>query len=376
MPQKIFRPTYAKIDLNALRKNFTIIKSLTNASVMPVIKANAYGHGAVKAAQILDDAGTDIFGVATIEEGIELRENSIDTPILILGSIFPMENFEAVIEYNLTPIIASRFSAKILEETAKRKSKSVPFHLKVDSGMGRVGVGLDTAVTLWNELEKSEFLECEGIFTHFSKADEDYKFTVNQINDFNKVLNGITSYPKYVHAANTAGIINFSDSHFNLVRPGLAIYGLYPEGINKDNYNIEPVLSLHSKIVFLKDIKKGKPVSYGASWVAPRNSKIATICVGYADGYPRALSNKAQVIIKNKKCPVVGRVCMDMIMVDVTDIDGVSTGDEVILMGKSENQSISAEELGQWADTINYEITTGISYRVPRIFIDSKNENI
>ncbi len=367
----MLRPTLAKIDLNALRENFRKIRELTKTFIMPVVKANAYGHGSIEVSKVLEEEGADIFGVATIEEGIELRENSINTPILILGSIFPMDNFETVIEYNLTPIIASRFSAEILEETAKKKNRKVPFHLKVDTGMGRIGVNHSTAVGLWNELNDSEYLEGEGIFTHFSRADEDYSYTYEQISRFKGVLDTIRNVPRYVHVANTAGMMNFSDSYFNLVRPGLAIYGLYPEGIDRKKIGFKQVLSWQSCVVFLKAVKKGTPISYGGRWVAPGNSKIATVCVGYADGYARALSNKSEVIIRDKKCPVVGRVCMDMIMVDVTDIGGVATGDEVILLGKN----LRAEDLAKWANTINYEITTGISYRVPRVYINSKIKN-
>lgn len=369
MSNKLLRHTFVKIDLSALRRNYNKIKELTKISVIPVIKANAYGHGAVEVAGALSDEGVDMFGVATIEEGIELRENSVHTPILILGSISPMKNFETVLEYNLTPIIASRVSAKVFEETARRKNKKAVFHFKVDSGMGRIGVGIDTAVQLWNELENSDYIYGEGIFTHLSRADEDSSYTRRQIKDFKKVLNNIRNVPKYVHMANTAGIMNFTESYFNTVRPGLAIYGLYPEGVSREDFEFEPVLSWHSEVIFLKEVKKGTPISYGGRWVAPGGSKIATVCAGYADGFQRALSNKAEVIIRGMRCPVVGRVCMDMIMADVTDIEGVVTGDEVVLIGNSEKEHIPAEEIAKWANTINYEITTGISYRVPRIYI-------
>lgn len=368
---KILRPTYARINLSAVRKNFKKISELFNVPIMPVVKANAYGHGAVKVAKVLQEEGAPILGVATIEEGIQLRENSVRIPILIMGSIYPLDNFEAVIKYELTPIIASKISAQVLEETAGKLNKKTRFHLKVDSGMGRIGVSPETAVCLWNKLQESEYLIGEGIFTHLARADENLRYTKEQLDRFRRVLDKIKSPPPYVHAANTAGIMNFPDSYFTLVRPGLAIFGLYPGNVERKKYKFEPVMSWYSKIVFLKEIDKGNPISYGGTWAAPRKSKIATLCVGYADGYQRILSNRSEVIIKGKRCPVVGRVCMDMIMIDVTDVEGVSLGDEALLLGKNSGEEVvSAEEIANWAETINYEITTNISYRVPRVYID------
>ncbi|MFH1415248.1 MAG: alanine racemase [Elusimicrobiota bacterium] len=367
--KKLYRQTFVRVDLNSLRNNFSKIRDIANMAVMPVVKADAYGHGAVNVAKALEEEGADILGVATIEEGIELRENGIRLPVLILGSIYPMENFEAIIEYDLTPIVASRFSAESLENTAKTKNKKVAFHLKVDSGMGRIGLSPDSAVKLWNEIEDSMFLSGEGILTHFSRADEDAEYTIRQIDAFKSVISRLHNIPKFVHAANTAGIMNFSDSYFTLLRPGLAVYGLYPDGV-RNEHGFKPVLSWHSSIVFLKDVPEGTPISYGGTWVAPARSRIATLCVGYADGYRRALSNKSKVIIRGKKCPVIGRVCMDMIMVDVTDVKGVSIGDEAVLIGSDSGESITVEEMASWAETINYEITTGITGRVPRIYSD------
>ncbi len=366
---ELFRHTVAKINLEAVRSNYRKIKEISGTNVMPVVKANAYGHGVVKIAKVLEEEGAEIFGVATIEEGIELRKNDVNTPILILGSIYPMENFNAVLDYDLTPIVASNFSAVSLETAAKRKKKKTSFHLKVDSGMGRIGLSVDTAIKLWNELENSEYLEGTGIFTHFARADEDVQYINDQLEKFNNVLEGIRTLPKYIHAANTAAILSCPESCFTLVRPGLGIYGLCPF-TNCKEYGLLPVMTWISKIIFLKEIRKGTPVSYGATWIAPRDSKVATICVGYADGYQRVLSNKASVIICGKKCSVVGRVCMDMIIVDVTDVDEVEIGNEVVLLGIDGNEEVSAENMAGWANTINYEITTGISNRVPREYIN------
>lgn len=367
MLKNFYRHTFADINLRALRNNYLKIKEHTGTYIMPVIKADAYGHNAVETAKALESENADIFGVATIEEGIQLRNAAIKTPILILGSIYPMENFNIVLDYGLTPIVASNLSAKVLERIASERGVIVKVHIKVDSGMGRIGVNLETAMVLWEYVRISEHLECEGIFSHLARAEEDINYTLNQIKEFKKIIEKIDP-PEYVHIANTAGLIKYPESFFNLVRPGLAIYGLYPENTDPSEFLLEQVLSLKSKIVFLKKVKKGTPISYGGRWVAPGESIIATVCIGYADGYQRILSNKAKVIINGEKCPLVGRVCMDMIMVDVTGLKDVEIGEEVILIGKGNNNTITAEDMAKWAGTINYEITTGISNRVPRIF--------
>ncbi|MBN2407314.1 MAG: alanine racemase [Elusimicrobia bacterium] len=369
---QILRPTYAEINLGALRNNFSKIRNMTGAAVMPVVKADAYGHGAVRVADVLEKSGADMLGVATVEEGIDLRENSIKIPILVLGSIYPFGNFEKVIEYGLVPIIASRMAGKMLSEAAERAGKKVAFHLKVDTGMGRIGVAPETAAQLGRELENSPFLQMDGIFTHLACADENAAYTSEQLRKFKWVLDKLPAPPPYIHAANTAGLVKSSDCHFTLVRPGLAVYGLYPGERKPADFGFEPVLSWKSKVVFIKEIEKGSSVSYGCTWRAPARSRIATVCVGYADGYSRMLSNRARVLIRGGSFPVVGRVCMDMIMVDVTENRDITVGDDVTLIGKDGGAGITAEKLAEWASTINYEIVTGISRRVPRVFRDDQ----
>ncbi len=368
----MLRPTFLEIDLQALTNNVQLVKKVTKNKIMPVIKADAYGHGAIEVGKLLEREGADILGVATIEEGIELRKNSIDIPVLILGSIYPFENYRKVLEYNLTPVVASVNSATYLEKIARKKNKEAFFHLKVDTGMGRIGVSPRTAVELWNKLLRVPRLIPRGIFTHLARADEDPGFTRDQINKFRYVLENIDELPPFIHAANTAGIMNFKETFFNLVRPGLFIYGLYPSRATQTAYNLNQVMRWSSSIIYLKEVPKNTPISYGGTWRAPKKSKIATLCVGYADGYPRLLSNKAEVIICGKRAPVVGRVCMDMIMVDVTGIKGVEIGDRAVLLGKSGTKNITAEELAEQAQTINYEITTGISSRVPRVYAGTR----
>jgi len=363
------RPTRVIVDLDKIRENYREVKRTAASELMPVIKADAYGHGAVRVAEVLQEEGAGIFGVATIEEGIELRNSGIRIPILVLGSVYPFENYRFLIENELTPVIASRISLRELQSAAEGYGKKVSFHLEVDTGMGRTGVAPDTAVELYGLSANLNNVQCEGVFTHLARADEDWKYTLRQIDLFNGFLNRIKEPPRYIHAANTAGILGGAETRFNMARPGLAIYGLYPQSAVRENYNFRPALSWMSKIIFLKEVEKGTPVSYGGTWTAHRRSKIATICVGYADGYPRILSGKSSVIIKNRRCPVVGRVCMDMIMADVSEVPGVDIGDDAALIGKNGGkEEISAEELARLAKTVNYEIVTGIKRRVSRVF--------
>ncbi len=375
MDKKILRPTAAEVNLESIRGNYRTLRGLTNSRMLSVVKADAYGHGAVQVSRVLAEEGTDMLGVATIEEGIELREAGIDTPVLVLGSVYPFENYSYMIDYNLTPIVASLQSAEALENAARTAGRGHPAHMKVDTGMGRIGVSGSTAVELWKKLAGSDHIIPEGVYTHFPRADEDYNYTKSQFSVFKSLVSRLTPAPALVHSSNTAGILNPEIPDLNMVRPGLALYGMYPDNISKGSLQLEPALSFKSSIVFLKSVEKSTPISYGGTWRAPRNSVVATICAGYADGYRRDLSNKTDVIINGKRCPVVGRVCMDMIMADVTSLDRVDIGDEVILLGRSGTEEISAEELARICGTINYEITIGISSRVPRIFTDNKNED-
>ncbi len=364
------RPTKVVISLNNIRRNFTKIKNLTSSKILAVVKADAYGHGAIRTTKILEGEGAHMLGVATIEEGIKLRKNNINMPILVLGSVFPFENFKAIIKFNLIPTIASIKSVWALEKIAEEKRVKVKIHIKVDTGMGRIGISPSTAKELYSYAINSDYIEPEGIFTHLAAADSDYLFTKKQVRDFGKLTESLSPPPVYIHAANSAGIMKYPQSHFNLVRPGLALYGLYPDGIQKEKYGLLPALSWETRIIFLKVIAKNSPVSYGGTWRAPRVSKIATLPVGYGDGYSRMFSNRGKVIIGAKACPVVGRVCMDMIMADVTDLEEVEVGERALLIGESGNAGITAEEIAEIAGTINYEITTCISSRVPRIFTD------
>ncbi len=368
MATELLRPTFALVNLEAVSSNLQSVRRKSGKKILAVVKAAAYGHGAVKVSETLVREGVEMLGVATIEEGIQLREAGIKTPVLVLGSVYPFDNYRQVIKYDLTPIIASLESAEFLEKTAAKYSAVVSAHMKVDTGMGRIGVGGGNASALWEKINSSPHINAEGVYTHLPRADEDLIYTSRQLKNFKQISGSLTPRPKLVHASNTAGIINFSPSFLNMVRPGLALYGLYPHKTSGDSIKLQPALTFKSAVIFLKTIPKGTPVSYGGTWKAPRDSKIATICAGYADGYRRDLSNSAHILIRGRRCPVVGRVCMDMIMVDVSSLPEVKIGDEAVLLGRQGEEEVSAEEIASLCKTVNYEITCGISSRVPRVY--------
>jgi len=354
------RPTYCKINLKNVQENLSKLKKIR--PVIGVVKANAYGHGAVEISRVLEKNRVKFLMVATIEEGIELRKAGIKTPVLIGGSIYPFTNFKEVVRHNLIPTIASLESAKAFNSILKQR---YPVHIKVDAGMNRIGLKIENALTKIVEISKMKNIKIQGIYMHLPSADFDRNLTLEQGRKFlnlKKELSKMEIIPDFFHASNSAGL-RFPLLHFDLIRPGLAIYGLKPyDGF----YGYKQVLSFHTKIVFLKRIKKGEKVSYGGTWRAKRDSKIATLPVGYADGIRRELSNKGCVLIRGRRFPVVGRVCMDMTMIDVTDLKNPRIGEDVTIIGKEGREKISVEEIAKLCGTINYEIVCGISSRVPR----------
>ncbi|NLX70826.1 MAG: alanine racemase [Clostridiales bacterium] len=376
------RPSRAIVDLSKLDRNIKeIMKKLkTGTQLMAVVKANAYGHGAVEVARQALLSGASWLGVAIPEEGAELREAGISAPILVLGGI-DQTQISTVVKYDLSQCVFSLEIAKLLNEEAKRAGKRIGLHIKVDTGMGRIGLTDPEKVRkLCNELKTYSHIDMEGIFTHFAVADEhDKSYTRNQLARFNMILDvlmkdGINF--KYIHAANSAGILEYDDAHFNMVRGGIAIYGYYPSQYVKEHslVKLEPILQWETKVVDVKNINKGDSISYGRTFIADKPMKIAVLPIGYADGYHRYLSNKGWVIINGYRARVVGIVCMDQVMVDVTHIPAVKPGDKAVLIGKQGEESITAEELACLGDTISYEVLTGIGYRVPRVFV-GKNES-
>lgn len=363
--------TVAEISLDAISSNLEQVRLRTGRrKILAVVKASAYGHGAVPVAKRLILQGIDMLGTATVEEGIELRDAGITHPILVLSGINP-EEIPYLIAHNLTPVIYSFSLAKLLSEESKKTGKSIRVHVKIDTGMGRFGIIAEEAIETIKKLSSLKGLVLEGIMTHFSDADlSDKGFAEYQLKRFNKAIEGLKSsginFP-ICHAANSAAILTFGHSHLDMVRPGIMLYGYLPS----DHVvcpDLHPSLTLKSRILSIKKVPAGTPISYGRTFVTRRESLIAILPIGYADGYNRLLSNKGEAIIKGKRVPVIGRICMDTTMVDVTDIPEINEGDEAVLLGRQGDESIFADEIAVKTGTIPYEVLCSISRRVPRVY--------
>lgn len=364
----------AEIDTSALLHNISQVRKKVgkNVKIMPVIKANAYGHGAAEVAHVLEN-DADFFAVAVVEEAAELRNIGIKKPIIILSYVSP-KLYPEVIENDVTLTIFGTETARILSEEAKRAGKISKIHIAVDTGMNRIGFYCsDEAAENIKEISKMPNLFIEGIFSHFATADEVNKeFSVKQKNKFmgfcNKLENEGIKIP-IKHICNSAAVMDFDDCYFDMVRSGIITYGLYPsDEVNKKALDLMPALSLKSHVSFIKTVKKGEGISYGQTYIADRDMPVATIPVGYADGYPRLLSNKGRVLINGRFAPILGRVCMDQMMVDISHIKNVSVEDIVTLIGRDGNEVITCEEIASLAQTINYEVICSIGKRVPRIY--------
>jgi len=366
------RPTLAHIDLKALDHNVRQVRALVGGrKVLAVVKAEAYGHGSVEVARRLEAGGAEMLGVALVEEGAKLRQAGIMAPILVLGGVFDWQVAD-VIAHGLTPVIYTRMQAVAFSKAAAAKGMKLPVHFKVDTGMGRVGLQLGEAVDFIMEAHTLPGLSFEGIMTHLADADgPDKNFAEYQIFQFKSVVGrleeaGITF--EHVHAAGSAAIIEFEQALFNMVRPGIMLYGCYPSERMRAIVDLKPVLSLKTRIMHLKEVAEGISISYGRRFYTARPSLIATLPIGYADGLDRKLSNTGQVLIEGKRVPIVGRVCMDLTMVDVTDLNEVKVGDEAVIIGSQGGQEIPAEEVAGLLDTISYEVLCNISARVPRVY--------
>lgn len=372
--QRYYRVT-ANIDVDAICDNISNIKELAGekTKIMAIMKADGYGHGAIPIAQVLDHIGVDAFGIAIIEEGIQLRNAGIEKTILILGYT-PKEQYKELVEYNISQTIFQYDLAKELSEEALRQNKVAPVHIKVDTGMTRLGFR-DTEESI-EEIKKISLLKgvkIEGIFSHFACADEADKTSAhNQLNRFMSFVNRLEEeglvFP-IKHIANSAGIIDLPEAKLDMVRSGIATYGLYPsEEVNKEQLKLTPALELKSHVSFVKDVEPGIGISYGSTYVTKDKIRVATIPVGYGDGYPRQLSSLGRVLIHGRSAPILGRVCMDQFMVDVTHIHDVKQGDAVTLIGRDGEQFISAEEIGSLVNSFNYEVICNIGKRIPRIY--------
>ncbi len=367
-----YRPTWAEVDLKAIEYNYKQVRRIVgkNINIMVVVKANAYGHGTVECAAVLEKLGVNYFGVATTDEAARLRDHGIKTPILVLGSVLPSEVKDAI-EKDITLTLCSDELLNAIKKESLASGVKAKVHVKIDTGMGRIGIWHEEALNFVKNLAQEKNIILEGIYTHFSSAGRDDFFTNYQIEAFERLLLQLDGFDVRIplrHAANSIATVDFKRSYLNLVRPGLVIYGMYPKHTFPKLIKLKPVLSLKTKIVYIKDTPPGRSISYGRTHVTQKHTKIATLPIGYADGYARNLSNRAEVLVRGRRCPVIGKVTMDQTMIDVGHIKGVKVGDEVVLIGKQGREEIRSEKLARLAGTIAYEFVCGISNRVPRIY--------
>lgn len=366
------RPTVCEIDHDSLRWNFRQIRAATGprVKILAMIKANAYGHGAVPVGKTLAAEGSDAFGVATVEEAVELRRSGITEPILVLAGTYA-EQLDLFLEYKLTPVVHDSQTLVDLDLGTSRRSATLDVHLKVDTGMGRIGFLPSETASWLPDVLNLKALRVTGVFSHFSQAENvESRYTRNQLAVFREMAEQLcdrSAARPVVHLANSAATITQPDAHFDMVRPGLILYGVYPGPEMSARIQLKPALSWKTRILQLKKVPRGTSISYGQTFVTRRESLIATLPVGYADGYPRLLSNSGVALVGGKRAPVAGRVCMDLTMIDVTDIRGVRKGDEAVLLGQQGDERITADDIAAWANTISYEILTSIGSRVPRI---------
>lgn len=374
---KTYSRVYARVDLDAIASNMERMKRnlSENTKIMAVIKADGYGHGAVQIAQMLENIDY-IWGyaVATLDEAVVLKTEGMKKPVLVLGCVFPDQYME-MLKYDIRMNVYTEEMAEAISQMAAREGRTAYMHIKLDTGMARLGfdTGMESVESI-HRISEMENVCMEGIFTHFAKADEtDKTFTQKQIHDFVWMTQKLKEKGvefQYEHCANSAAIIDVPDANFDLVRAGISTFGLYPsEEVNKENVRLKPAMALKSHVAYVKEIEAGTPISYGGTFVSDKPMRIATIPVGYADGYPRNLSNLGYVLIRGKKAPIVGRVCMDQFMVDVTDIDGVSFGDNVTLIGRDGNEAITVEDLSELSGRFNYEFICDLGKRIPRVFV-------
>ena len=367
--------TWAEIDLDALKSNIENIRKITDkkSMIMAVVKADAYGHGAVNVAKHLLKNGADRLAVADLDEAVELRRAGIDAPILILGASFD-EDCEMLVKYDITPAVFLYDFAKKLSDAAKKLGKTAKIHIKIDTGMSRIGYvsGVDDKAVTEEILKISKLpnIFIEGIFSHFATSDEkDSAYTKKQFSEFMAVCGLLKKKGLDIpirHIANSAAIMMYPETHLEMVRAGIILYGFYPsEEVNKDKLALERVMTLKSRITLIKEIKD-RGVSYGKTYIARRNTKVATVPVGYADGYTRLLNNKAKIAVNGEPVDVIGRICMDQCMIDVTSVHNINIGDEVIIFGK---EVVTADEIAESLGTINYEIVCMLSRRIPRVYI-------
>lgn len=367
---------WAEVDLAALRGNLAWIRHRAgkDVKIITVVKADAYGHGLKQIAALLMQSGTDIFGVANLTEAQSIRSVGRGWPILMLGACLPDE-IEATVRDDVMPTISSLAEARAFNEAAGRQRKFSLIHIKVDTGMGRLGVVPAETATMLEQIATLPHLHVSGLYTHYSAAEDDREFSSVQRKRFEQVVGELRAkhlLPPLLHANNSAALLHEPRSLYNVIRPGLLVYGILPPGLRRVTpalpKQIQPALSFKCRVSFVKEISKGTPLSYGRSFIAPKKLRVATLTAGYGDGYPRAASNRAEVLIQGKRCRVLGRVTMDQTLVDVSALKSVEAGEEATLIGQQGREEISASELASWCGTVPWEILTNITYRVPRIY--------
>jgi alanine racemase len=377
---KISHRCWAEVDLDALRGNLAWIRHRVGPQVkiLTVVKADAYGHGLKQIAALLMQSGTDIFGVANLAEAQAIRGVGRGWPVLMLGACLP-EEVEVAVRDEVRPTISSLAEATAFSRAAARLRKTVLVHVKVDTGMGRLGVLTERALELVEVVRKLPALELEGLYTHYASAEDDVRFSREQVKRFESVLAKLGKLGirvPLIHANNSAALLHEPGTIFNLVRPGLLVYGVLPEGKRADTSILrkyfQPALSFKCRVSLVKDIAKGASLSYGRTFIAPRRMKVAAVTAGYGDGYFRSGSNRAEVLVGGRRCRVLGRITMDQMLVDVSRVHGVEPGDEAVLIGAQGKHSIWAVEVAGWCGTIPWEILTNITYRVPRIYRGSQ----
>jgi alanine racemase len=376
-------PIWAEIDLDAIAHNLREIRRNIGPSpeIMAVVKANAYGHGAVQVAKTALCHGATRLAVARVSEGIELRESGITAPLLVLGYA-PEDCARDIARYRLTPTIYSLRAAQVLSDEAERVGQSIPVHIKIDTGMGRLGIpagehlggSIEDAVDEIRAISELPGIKFEGIYTHFSSADSaDKKNVLSQLDLFNTLIDELKRQStkfNIIHCANSASIIDLHQTRFDLVRAGIMLYGLYPSAeVDTNRVHLKPVMQIKARIAHIKNVPSGCPISYGSTHITTSTTRIATIPVGYADGYSRLLSSKGFMLVKEKRVPIVGRVCMDQTMIDVREFPDLEVGDEVTVLGSRNSTGFDADDIANLTGTINYEVVSTITARVPRIYI-------
>ncbi|HAR84955.1 MAG TPA: alanine racemase [Clostridium sp.] len=376
--EKIMRPVWAEINLDTIATNTKNIKKLIgDKELIAIVKADCYGHGAVDVVPTLLDNGASRLAVAMLTEAIELRENNINAPIVILGYT-PLYLGEELINYDIEQTVYDLDYAKELSKIALSLNKKAKIHIAIDTGMGRIGFlpGDDTVKTI-NEVYNLEGLEVIGIYSHFSTSDEKDKTYANeQLFKFKKVMADLKALGIEIplkHISNSGAIIDMPETYLNGVRPGIILYGYYPsKEVSNDNLSVKPALTLKAKVAHVKELHKDMYISYGKTFKTNKKTIVATLPIGYGDGYPRALSENAKVIVNGKFASILGRICMDQCMIDVTDIDNIKTGDEVIILGGEGDLKFNADDMAEALGTINYEILCRIKSRIPRVYIKNK----